>query len=137
MYGTLAGALSGRKIPFDRQLYTATVDGRIVGIGKTIRIESIAVHYDLTVPPESRAAAERALHVHPEGCPAHQSVKAAIRITWDATLHSGGEVIRLSSDAPTVPAPWIEDRLRPLTWYRSAWLPCAKARTLANRGLHC
>jgi len=27
MYGTLAGALSGRKIPFDRQLYTATVDG--------------------------------------------------------------------------------------------------------------
>jgi hypothetical protein len=53
MYGTLAGALSGRKIPFDRQLYTATVDGRIVGSGKTIRIESMAVHYDLTVPPES------------------------------------------------------------------------------------
>ena len=57
MYGTLAGALSGRKIPFDRQLYTATVDGRIVEVGKTIRIESITVHYDLTVPPESRAAA--------------------------------------------------------------------------------
>ena len=98
MYGTLAGALSGRKIPFDRQLYTATVDGRIVGMGKTIRIESIAVHYDLTVPPDARAAAERALYVHPEGCPAHQSVKAAIRITWDATLHIGEEVIHLSSE---------------------------------------
>ena len=99
MYGTLAGALSGRKIPFDRHLYTATVDGRIVGMGKTIRIESIAVHYDLTVPPESRAAAERALYLHPEGCPAHQSVKTAIRITWDAMLHVGEEVIQLSSEA--------------------------------------
>ena len=98
MYGTLAGALSGRKIPFDRQQYTATVDGRIVGIGKTIRIESIAVHYDLTVAPDARAAAERALRVHPEGCPAHQSVKAAIKITWDATLHIGEEVILLSSE---------------------------------------
>jgi len=35
----------------------------------------------------------------PEGCPAHQSVKAAIRITWDATLHIGEEVIRLSNEA--------------------------------------
>jgi uncharacterized OsmC-like protein len=101
MYGTLAGALSGRKIPFDRQQYTATVEGRIVGIDKTIRIESIAVHYDLTVPPESRAAAERALYLHPEGCPAHQSVKAAIKITWDATLHLGEEVIQLSSETPS------------------------------------
>jgi len=98
MYGTLAGALSGRKIPFDRQLYTATVNGRIVGIGKTIRIQSISIHYDLTIPAESRTAAERALHVHPEGCPAHQSVKEAIKVTWDATLHIDGEVIRLNSE---------------------------------------
>jgi hypothetical protein len=98
MYGTLAGALSGRKIAFDRQLYTAAVDGRIVGIGKTIRIESITVHYDLTIPAESRTAAERALHAHPEGCPAYQSVKDAIMVTWDATLHIDGEVILLSSE---------------------------------------
>jgi len=98
MYGTLAGALSGRKIPFDRQLYTATVNGRIVGIGKTIRIQSISIHYDLTIPAESRTAAERTLHVHPEGCPAHQSVKDAIKVTWDATLHIDGEVIRLNSE---------------------------------------
>jgi uncharacterized OsmC-like protein len=100
MYGTLAGALSGRKIPFDRQLYTATVDGRIVGVGKTIRIESITVHYDLTIPTESRTAAERALRIHTEGCPAHQSVKDAIKVTWDATLHIDGEVIQLSSEMP-------------------------------------
>ncbi len=99
MYGTLAGALSGRKIPFDRQTFTATVDGRIVGIGKTIRIEAIDVHYDLTIPAENREAAERALRVHPEGCPAHQSVKAAIDITWNATLHIGDEVVSLKSEA--------------------------------------
>jgi uncharacterized OsmC-like protein len=97
MYGTLAGALSGRKIQFDRSTYTATVDGRIVGIGKTIRIESIALHYDLTISPTDREAAERALRVHPEGCPAHQSVRGAITITWDAQIHVGNEVISLTS----------------------------------------
>jgi uncharacterized OsmC-like protein len=101
MYGTLAGALSGRKIPYDRQAYTATVDGRIAGVGKTIRIYSIAVHYDLTVPPESREAAERALKIHPSGCPAHQSVKDAIKITWDAVLHVGDDVVKLNSEAET------------------------------------
>ena len=98
MYGTLAGALSGRKIPFDRKAYTATVDGRITGIGKTIRIQSITVHYDLNIPPEFREATERALRVHTEGCPAHQSVKDAIKVTWEATLRSGDEVISLKSE---------------------------------------
>ena len=50
MYGTLRGALSARKIAFDRASYDATVEGRIVGIGKTIRITSIHVHYELAVP---------------------------------------------------------------------------------------
>ncbi len=97
MYGTLAGALSGRKIRFDRRTYTATVDGRIASVGKTIRIHSIAIHYDLTVPAETREATERALRSHPLGCPAHQSVKDAITVTWDATVHIGDEVITLSS----------------------------------------
>ncbi len=93
MYGTLRGALAGRKIQFERDTFKATAEGRISGIGKTIRIKSIHVHYDLAVPPEAREATERALHVHPEGCPAHQSVKDAIAITWDATVRVGGETI--------------------------------------------
>src|SRR5882672_2103125 len=93
MYGTLRGALAGRKIQFDRDSFKATAEGRISGIGKTIRIKSIHVHYDVAVPPEAREATERALHVHPEGCPAHQSVKDAITITWDATLRVGNETI--------------------------------------------
>ena len=97
MYGTLVGALSGRKIPFDRQTYTATVDGRIASVGKTIRIVSIVIHYDLTVSPDFRDTTERALKNHPSGCPAHQSVKDAITITWDAALHRGDEVVLLKS----------------------------------------
>ncbi len=103
MYGTLRGALAGRKIQFDRDSFTATVDGRISGIGKTIRIKSIHVHYDLAVPPEAREGTERALRVHPEGCPAHQSVKDAIEITWDAAIRVGAETITLreGTDAAT------------------------------------
>src|SRR6266849_1327184 len=97
MYGTLAGALSGRKIRFNRETYSATVDGRIAGAGKTIRIESIAIHYDITLPPETRETSIRAIRVHPQGCPAHESVKAAITVTWDATLHFGDEVMTLNS----------------------------------------
>src|SRR5215813_14624978 len=96
MYGTLRGALAGRKIAFERDSFKAAVEGRITGVGKTIRITSIHVHYDVTVPAESREAAERALAVHPEGCPAHQSVKDAIAVTWDATLKAGNEVLTLS-----------------------------------------
>ena len=96
MYGTLRGALAGRKIAFDRDSFKASVEGRITGVGKTIRITAIHVRYDVTVPAESRDTAERALAVHPEGCPAHQSVKDAIAVTWDATLRAGGEVLTLS-----------------------------------------
>lgn len=98
MYGTLAGALAGRKVPFDRSAFTATVDGRIAGTGRTLRITSIRVHYELAVPPEAGPAAERALAAHPRGCPAHESVKDAITVTWDARLRVGDEVVALSSE---------------------------------------
>src|ERR1043166_2362927 len=93
MYGTLRGALAGRKIAFERESFKAAVEGRIVGIGTTIH-----VHYDVAVPAEAREATERALAVHPEGCPAHQSVKDAIDVTWSATVLAGGDTIRLKSE---------------------------------------
>ena len=97
MYGTLRGALAGRKIAFDRDGYTATVEGRIVGVGKTIRIKAIHVHYELAVPADSREATERALTLHPQGCPAHQSVQGAIEVTWDARVKVGDEVATFRS----------------------------------------
>jgi uncharacterized OsmC-like protein len=93
MYGTLRGALAGRKIPFDRDTYTAAVEGRIVGHGKTIRIRSIHLHYELAVPADALEATERALAAHPQGCPAHESVKGAIDVTWDATVHAGDRTV--------------------------------------------
>jgi uncharacterized OsmC-like protein len=99
MYGTLRGALAGRKIAFDRDGYTATVEGRIVGVGKTIRIKSIHMHYELAVPADSREATERALTLHPQGCPAHQSVQGAIAVTWDARVRVGDEIVTFHSPA--------------------------------------
>ncbi len=101
MYGTLRGALAGRKIAFDRDTYTATVDGRISGIGKTIRIKSIHVQYHVAIPADTEEVTRRALALHVQGCPAHQSVKDAIRITWDATLRVGDRTVsvREESDA--------------------------------------
>jgi uncharacterized OsmC-like protein len=99
MYGTLRGALAGRKIGFDRDGYTATVEGRIVGVGKTIRIKSIHMHYELAVPADSREATERALTLHPQGCPAHQSIHGAIDVTWDARVRVGDEVVTFRSQA--------------------------------------
>jgi uncharacterized OsmC-like protein len=98
MYGTLRGALAGRKVAFDRPSFKASVEGRITGAGNTIRIRSIHVHYDLAVPAEAREATERALAVHPAGCPAHQSVKGAIDVTWDATVRAGHEVVTVRGD---------------------------------------
>lgn len=98
MYGTLRGALAGRKIAYDRDSYKATVEGRIVGVGKTIRIRSIHVHYELAVPADAREATERALALHPQGCPAHESVKGAIEVTWDATLRTGDQAVAVRSE---------------------------------------
>ena len=97
MYGTLRGALAGRKIAFDRDRYTASVEGRIVGVGKTIRIASIHMHYELTVPADAAEATERALALHPQGCPAHESVKGAIEISWDAAVRAGDRTLTFRS----------------------------------------
>ena len=95
MFGTLRGALAGRKIAFDRDTFTASVDGRIVGHGKTIKIRSIHVHYELAVPADALDATERALAAHPQGCPAHESVKGAIEVTWDARVRAGDRTVEL------------------------------------------
>jgi uncharacterized OsmC-like protein len=95
MFGTLRGALAGRKIAFDRDAFTASVEGRIVGHGKTIKIRSIHVHYELAVPADALEPTERALTAHPQGCPAHESVKGAIEVTWDARVSAGERTIEL------------------------------------------
>jgi hypothetical protein len=56
--------------------------------------------YDLAVPAEAREATERSLALHPRGCPAHQSVKDAIEVTWDAAVRVGDEMVQLRGGDP-------------------------------------
>ncbi len=86
MYGTLRGALSARKIRIPSEKFNATVEGRIEKVGSTIRITAINVHYDVTIPAGTREEVDRALRVHPQACPAHESVKDAIKVTWTADI---------------------------------------------------
>ncbi len=87
MYGTLAGALRARKVEFDPTKYFADVEGTIEGpSNKTIRITKIHVRYHLSLSDGQRATADRALAVHAAGCPAHESVKDAIEVTWSAEI---------------------------------------------------
>lgn len=87
MYGTLAGALAARKVEFDRSTYTADVEGTIEGADKkTIRITKIHVNYHVSIPADQRETFDRALAVHPAGCPAHESVKDAIEVTHSAEV---------------------------------------------------
>ncbi len=86
MYGTLARALSARKVEFDPDTYKADVLGTIAGEdNQTIRITRIHVVFHIPgIVERQRPAAERAVKFHAPGCPAHQSVKDAIDITWEA-----------------------------------------------------
>src|SRR3989442_573794 len=93
MYGTLAGALAGRKIAFDRSTFTATVDGRIAGAGRALRIESIVVHYDLTVPAEARESAERSHAARARACPAPGRAGDAIAARGRAVPRGGGGAV--------------------------------------------
>src|SRR2546421_7892177 len=95
MFGALRGAWAGRKMACDRDGCTASFEGRIVGHGKTIKIRSIHVHYELAAPADALEATERALAAHPAGCPAHESVKGAIEVTWDARVRAGDRTVEL------------------------------------------
>ncbi len=58
---------------------------------------------------------------HSVGAAAHPLEEEKINWSLKPTLSSVAEV---NAGLPTVPAPQIEDRPRPLTLCRRAWLPC-------------
>ena len=72
---------------FPDNLY-ATVEGDIEKVEKTIKITEIRVTYHAKIPVDKQEEAQRALEVHPAGCPAHESVKDSIRIKIDADFGS-------------------------------------------------
>ncbi len=51
-----------------------------------MRITKIRLRYYAKVPPGTREGAERALAAYADKCPAYQSIKGCIDVTWEAEL---------------------------------------------------
>ena len=71
---------------------TASSTGWIIGIVLGVVVIAVAAAIVITIVLLARRiaaqaeTAERAVEVHPAGCPAHESVKDAITVTWDADI---------------------------------------------------
>ena len=64
----------------------ADVEGDIEDVDGVLRITRIRVHYRVRIPSGKREEVERALEVYADRCPAYQSVKGCIDVSWDADL---------------------------------------------------
>jgi uncharacterized OsmC-like protein len=62
------------------------VEGDIEDVDGVLRITKIRLRYDATIPSGKREEAERALAVYADKCPAYQSVKGCIDVSWVADL---------------------------------------------------
>ncbi|MCU0592068.1 MAG: hypothetical protein MUC57_11405 [Desulfobacterales bacterium] len=80
MMGTLAAALSGKKIPTPEERYWADVEGDIKAVDGVLKITNIRVKYHLKVPPGRSADAQEAFSSYLVKCPAAQSVMGCINI---------------------------------------------------------
>jgi hypothetical protein len=59
---------------------TSFVEGDIEKTEHTIKIAEIRVTYQLPMAKEHIDLANHVLDLHPAGCPAHESIKGAIRV---------------------------------------------------------
>ena len=62
----------------------AAVEGDIEAVDGVLRITRIRLRYQATIPTGTRGAVDRALEVYADSCPAHQSVKGCIDVSWEA-----------------------------------------------------
>ncbi len=62
------------------------MEGRIEGDDKFFRIAAVNLKYRLKIPRGKRAEADRALALHENYCPVHQSIKKGFEVTWTAEV---------------------------------------------------
>ena len=60
------------------------VEGDIEAVDGVLRITRIRLRYQATIPKGARASVERALEVYADQCPAYQSIKGCIDVSWEA-----------------------------------------------------
>lgn len=89
MLGTLLGALEVRGISMAPGSARARGEGHNELEDRLVRLTRIHVHYDLTVPPESREKVDRALASHAAKCPTAVSLRGAVAVTWSADVREG------------------------------------------------
>ena len=65
---------------------TARVEGDFEDVEGVLRITKIRVRYHVRVPSGKQDVVQRALDVYADSCPAYQSVKGCIDVSWDAEV---------------------------------------------------
>jgi uncharacterized OsmC-like protein len=81
----LGTALDARKIPSADNLI-AEVEGDIEDVDGVLKITNIRIHYRFKIPAGAKEKAERALALYADACPAYQTVKDCVRISWKADI---------------------------------------------------
>lgn len=64
----------------------AHVEGDIEDADGVLKIAKIRLKYYFKIPPDTKEKAERALALHADMCPAYQTVKDCIEVSWDAEM---------------------------------------------------
>jgi uncharacterized OsmC-like protein len=66
------------------------VEARIEAEEKLMLIKAVQLRYRLKVPREKRAEADRALAIHEDYCPVHQSIRRGFEVRWSAEIEETG-----------------------------------------------
>ncbi len=74
-----------RQIPATENL-SANVEGDIEEVDGVLKITKIRLGFKMKIPQGMREKAERALESYAEKCPAYQSVRRCIDVTWEAEI---------------------------------------------------
>ena len=72
-----------RQIPATENL-SANVEGDIEEVDGVLKITKIRIGFKMQIPQGMRDKAERALDNYADKCPAYQSVRGCIDVTWEA-----------------------------------------------------
>ena len=78
----MGAALDAREITSAENL-TADVEGDIEDVNGGLKITAIRIVYRVTIPAGKRDKLDRALANYADKCPAYQSVKGCIAVSWD------------------------------------------------------
>lgn len=74
-----------RQIPSEENA-SATVEGDISEIDDVLQIRAIRIAYQLSIPAGKREQTARAMETHADKCPAYQSVKNCIDVSWTVVI---------------------------------------------------